>query len=64
MKDLTAEFGWSIITSNIDDPKDPGINLVNIFMYTSLLKLEYANKQAYQYWGPADWNDCPDLLMI
>ena len=31
MKDLIETFGWSVITSKIDDPKDPEKNLVNIF---------------------------------
>ena len=49
---------------NIDDPKKPGNNLVNIFNSMSLLKLEHVKKQAYQYWGPANGNYCPDFLKI
>ena len=64
MKDLTEKFGWSVITSKIDNTKDPGSNLVNIFMSMSLLKLEHVKKQAYQYLGPANGNDCPDVLRI
>ena len=33
MKDLTAKFGWSVITSNIDNPKYPGTNLVNLHVH-------------------------------
>ena len=64
MKDLAAKFGWSVITRNIDDLKDPGNNLVNIFTSLSPLKREHVKKQAYQYWGPADGNYCPYVLMI
>ena len=64
MKDLTEKFGWSVITSKIVDPTDPGYNLVIIFTSMRLLKLEHVKKQAYQYWGPANGLDCPDVLMI
>ena len=57
MNNLKGKFGWSVITSKIDDPKDPGNNLVKIFTSMSSLKLEHIKKQAYQYWGPADGND-------
>ena len=30
----------------------------------SLLELEHVKKQAYQYWGPANGNDFPDVLRI
>ena len=33
MKDLTAKFGWSVITSNIDNTKYPGTNLVNLHVH-------------------------------
>ena len=64
MKDLKAKFSWSIITSNIDDPKNAGNNIVNIFMPMRSLKLEHVKKQAYQYWGPGDGNDCAYVLGI
>ena len=64
MNNLKGKFGWSIITSKIDDQKDPGNNPVKIFMSMSSLKLEHVKKQAYQYWGPADGNDFPDVLTI
>ena len=38
MKDLTANFGWSVITSKIDYPQDTGDNLVNIFTSMSLFR--------------------------
>ena len=57
------KFGWYIITSKINDTKNSGTN-TNIFMYMILLKLEHANKQAYQYWIPVDDNDFPDALAI
>ena len=63
-KDLTAKFVWSVITIKIDDPKDPGNNLVNILTSMRLLKLEHIKKKSYQYWGPANGNDRPDVLMI
>ena len=46
MKDLTKKFGWSVITSKIDDQTDPGNNLLNICISMSLLKLKHVNKQA------------------
>ena len=64
MKDITAKFGWSVIRIKIDNPKDPGNNLVNIFTSMSLLKLEHVRKQAYHYWGPDNGNDFPDVLSI
>ena len=64
MKDLAEKFGWSVITSKIDDPKDPGNNLVKIFKSIILLKLEHVKKQSYQYWGQANGNDCPEVLRI
>ena len=33
MKDLTEKFGWSVITINIDNPKYPGTNLVNLHVH-------------------------------
>ena len=38
MKHLSTKFGWSIIRSLIDDPKNPGRHL-NIFTYVRLLNL-------------------------
>ena len=64
MMDLTEKFGWFVITSKIDNPKDPGNNLVNIFTSMSLLKLEHVKKRAYQYWGPSNGHDCPDVHMV
>ena len=64
MKYLTAKFGLSVIMSNIDNPKDPVNNLVNIFTSMRSLKLEHVKKQAYKYWGPADGNDFTDVLTI
>ena len=64
MKEVTEKFGWSAITSKIDDPKEPGKNLANIFTSMSLLKLEHVRKKAYKYWAPANGNDCPDVLRI
>ena len=46
MKDLTENFGWYIIASKIDNPKDPGNNLVNIFTSMRSLKLEHVKKQS------------------
>ena len=51
MKYLSEHFGWSITTSKINYPTDPGKNMVNIFTSMSSLKLEHVKKQAYQYWG-------------
>ena len=64
IKDLKEKFCWSVIMSKIDNPKDPGNNLVNIFTSMSLLKLEHVRKQAYHYWGPDNGNDFPDVLSI
>ena len=64
MKDLIETFGWSAIRRNIDDPKDLGNNLINIFRSMTSLKLEHANKQTYHYWGPGDGNDRPYVLGI
>ena len=61
MKYLATKFGWSVITRNIDDPKDTGHNLLNIYTYTTSLKLENVKKQSYQYWGPNNGNDFPDV---
>ena len=64
MEDLTAKFGWSVITSKIDGPKDPGNNLVNIFTSIISLKLDHVDKKSYQHWGPDYGNDFPDILSI
>ena len=64
MEDLTAKFGWYIITIKIDIPKNPGNNLANIFTSMRSLKLQHIKNQAYQYWGTADGNDCPYFLTV
>ena len=63
-EDPSQKFGWSVITINIDDPKDPVHNMVNIFTSISSLKLENVNKQACRYWVPGDGNYCPYFLGI
>ena len=55
MKDLTEKFCWSVITSKIDDPKDPGNNLVNIYTSTRLLKIEHVKKKSLPLSGPQYW---------
>ena len=47
MKDITANFGLSVITIKIVDQKEPGNNLVKIFASMILLKLKHVKKQAY-----------------
>ena len=64
MKDLTANFGWYVIMSKIDNTKDPRTNLVNIFTSMNLIKLDHIKKQADHYWGPANGNDFPDVLSV
>ena len=61
MKNLDAQFGWSVITINIDDPNYTGYNLVDIFTYMSSLKIEPVKKQYYQYWIPGNGNDFLDV---
>ena len=61
MKELAEKFGWYVLTSNIDDPKYSGNELVNIFTFMSSLKLEHVKKQYYQCWGPGNGNDFLDV---
>ena len=64
MNYLIENFGWSVITSKIANPMYHGNNLVNIFTFMSLLKLEHVKKQAYQYLGLDNGNYCLNVLSI
>ena len=50
MKDLAQKFGWSIITSNTNNPNNPGHKIVNIFTLMISFKLGHVKKQVYHYW--------------